>query len=143
MNKQNKQKLLQPQEIEVFYIIPAIRKHLAMQMKSSGLKQKRIAELLQIEEGTVSQYLSNKRGNQVSFNEKVIKEVENSAKLIKDQTTLLGETQRLLSLIRQSGDLCKFHKKFSNIPKTCGFEVVKCGADEDHAHSNVTFIKKI
>mgnify|MGYP001577863493 FL=1 len=35
--------LLQPQEIEVYYIIPAIRRQLAMYMKLSGMKQNKIA----------------------------------------------------------------------------------------------------
>ncbi|MBI2110228.1 hypothetical protein HYT51_00405, partial [Candidatus Woesearchaeota archaeon] len=44
---------LHPQEIEVFYIIPALRRQLAIEMKKNGLKQKRIAELLLIEDATV------------------------------------------------------------------------------------------
>ena len=53
---------LQPQEIEVFYIIPAIRRHIAMYMKLRGLKQNKIAELLHIDKAAVSQYIKKKRG---------------------------------------------------------------------------------
>ena len=37
-----------PQEIEVWYIIPALRRELAKQMVEAGLTQKKIADLMGI-----------------------------------------------------------------------------------------------
>ncbi|HIH66091.1 MAG TPA: transcriptional regulator, partial [Nanoarchaeota archaeon] len=54
-------KLLHPQELEVFYFIPAIRKELSVQMKKKGKGQREIANLLGITEAAVSQYISSKR----------------------------------------------------------------------------------
>ena len=50
-------KQLMPQEIEVWYIIPAVRRELAKSMVKIGLKQKQIAVTLGITEAAVSQYL--------------------------------------------------------------------------------------
>jgi len=97
---------LQPQEIEVFYILPAIRRHLAMFMKLKGMKQIKIAKLLHIQKSAVSQYISKKRGSGVEFEEGVLSEISKSAAVIKDEYSLLGETQRLLRVVRSSGDLC-------------------------------------
>src|SRR3989344_4509554 len=78
-----KKTILHPQEIETFYIIPALRKQLALQLKSNGLKQKDIAELLGINSATISQYHSQKRGSQIKFPLCIIKEIKLSAKKIK------------------------------------------------------------
>lgn len=127
---------LQPQEIEVFYIIPALRRYFAMYMKLQGLKQNKIAELLHIEKSAVSQYIKKKRGNKVEFSENVLNEVAKSASRIKDKFSLLGETQRLLRLIRVSGDLCKIHKSISNIPNDCEPEKINCFGGEDENERN-------
>jgi len=117
---------LHPQEIEVFYIIPALRRQLAIEMKKNGLKQKRIAEILLIEDATVSQYIKKKRGNKILFDEIVVKEVEKSAPLIKDKLSLLQEMQRLLRVIKETREICKIHKQISNIPHECAPELINC-----------------
>ena len=58
-------KLLHPQEIEVLYILPAIRRELTIEMKKIGLEQKKIAEYLCVTEAAVSQYLNSKRASQL------------------------------------------------------------------------------
>lgn len=115
-----------PQEIEVFYLIPALKRHLAVRMKERGLKQVEIAHLLSVEEAAVSQYLSNKRGNKISFDSPVVKEIEASADRITDQLSMLREMQRLLRYVRFSGALCKIHKQLSNIPSACHPDVIHC-----------------
>ncbi len=126
-----KHTFLQPQEIEVFYILPAIRRYFAMYMKLQGLKQNKIAEILHIEKSAVSQYIKKKRGNNVEFGENILNEIAKSASKIKDEFSLLGETQRLLRLIRSSGDLCRIHKNISNIPGDCAPEKINCFGDEN------------
>jgi len=106
-------RLLYPQEIDVFYIIPSLKRNLAMCMKLNGLNQSRIAELLQIDKATVSQYISKKRGSTVEFDEDIIKEVGRSAKLIHDKISLLNEVQRLLSFTKKNKMLCKIHKQIT------------------------------
>jgi uncharacterized protein len=104
-------KLLTPQEIEVYYIIPGIRSCLSRCMKEGGFNQSEIAELLQIDKATVSQYISGKRGGKVKFDVGFIEEVGKSAKLISDKQSLISEVQRLVLIARRSKVLCQVHKQ--------------------------------
>jgi len=119
-------KFLQRQEIEVFYVIPSLRKHLAMEMKQLGLKQKEIAVLLSIEEAAVSQYVKGKRGNNIEFSEEVQGEVKTSARLIRDKISLLREMQRLIRIIMSTGELCKIHKELCDISEECTPGLINC-----------------
>ena len=119
-------KLLQRQEVEVFYIIPSLRRHLAIEMKNLGMKQKEVAILLGIEEAAVSQYIKGKRGNKVELSEEIRGEVKNSAKIIKDRISLLREMQRLIRIIMSTGELCKIHKVLSDIPEECEPGLINC-----------------
>ncbi|MBI2151448.1 hypothetical protein HYU21_01835 [Candidatus Woesearchaeota archaeon] len=111
--------ILHPQEVETFYVLPSLRKHLAHTLKGLGLKQKEIAHIMGINSATISQYRSSKRGHFVNFNVDIKKEIKKSALLIKDRSTYLKETQRLLRFIRETNALCKIHKLFSEVPKEC------------------------
>jgi predicted transcriptional regulator len=119
-------KLLQPQEIEVFYVIPGIKRNLAIGMKNSGMKQTNIAQILQIESATVSQYIRNKRGARIQFNQRVMEEIEKSSHRIIDSLSYLKEMQRIIRLVRDKDTLCEFHKKVSNVPKECNPELIGC-----------------
>ena len=132
--------LLQPQEIEVYYIIPAIRRQLAMYMKLSGMKQNKIAGLLHIKNATVSQYISKKRGNKMEFSEEILKEIGKSAKIIKDDFSLLREIQRLLRRIKETREICRIHKELSNVPGTCTPELIDCfGGEENGRDARVCY----
>ena len=95
-------------------------------MKAAGKRQKDIAKTLQITEATVSQYLSDKRGHQMEFDQEVITEIQKSAKKITDIGTYLYETQRLLKVVRESKALCKAHRMFSKVPAICEPSTVGC-----------------
>ena len=112
-------KLLQPQEVEVFYILPALRRELALCMKAGGKSQRDIAKLLCVTEPAISQYLSSKRASLVKFNKKLKTAVEESAKRITGQQELLRETQSLLQLVRDERIICKIHESFGKVPKGC------------------------
>lgn len=119
-------KLLQPQEIEVFYIIPTIRKHFAEVMLKQGMKQKDIAEIFGITKSALSQYTSKKRANELEFTDDVLEEIQSSAKKIVDQHGYLQQTQYILGFIRGTKTLCKIHKMFSNVPTNCDPDVIGC-----------------
>ena len=119
-------KLLLPQEIETFYIIPALRRYFATYMKESGMKQKDIAKILNINSAAISQYTNNKRGNKIEFDEYTSQEIKKSAPFIKDTLTYLRETQRILNVIREKKEICRIHKQFSNIPENCHPESIGC-----------------
>jgi uncharacterized protein len=134
------QTLLQPQEIEVFYVIPALKKYLSVAMKEKGMKQNKIAELLSIKDATVSQYLSKKRGNKVEFDETMLKEINESVPLIKDKLSLLKEIQKLLRRVKETREICRIHKQLSEIPEECSPELINCfGGENDTKNTGICY----
>jgi len=111
-----------PQEIEVWYIIPAIRRELAKSMIDDlNLTQKLVADHMCITEAAVSQYLSSKRAKEVVFSNAVLDEIKNSAKkIIDDERLLVPEMMRLCKLTSVKQVMCDIHKKQDIIlPEDC------------------------
>lgn len=113
------QKLLQPQEIEVLYILPAIRRELAKDMKKQGMEQKKIAKLLGVTEAAISQYIKSKRASKVKFGKEPLKLIKSAANKITDKRSMLREVQTLLKEMRKEGITCKVHKELANLPNEC------------------------
>ena len=114
-----KLQIIQPQEVEVFYILPAIRSRMASALKGQGMKQKDIAGLLCVQESTISQYLSSKRAAEVKFNGAIDKEIEAAVKRIRTKDDLIRETQKILELAREERILCNVHKSVADIQHNC------------------------
>ncbi len=107
---------LMPQEIEVRYILPALRRELALAL-SKDLKQKEIASILNITPAAVSQYLKEKRG-QTKLNLK--KEIEISKnRIIKNRFTAQPELLRLTKIIKETHTICDIHREYDCIPENC------------------------
>lgn len=110
---------LMPQEIEVRYIIPSLRKGLSKELHGQGHKQKEIAALLELTPAAVSQYLKDKRGT-LNFGAKVQKEIKvSSKKIIKNPEKLKEEMYKLTDVIKKSGAICEIHKKYDKVPVHC------------------------
>ncbi|MBI2208505.1 hypothetical protein HYU50_03340 [Candidatus Woesearchaeota archaeon] len=112
-----------PQEIEVWYIIPSLRRELAKSMiKDLKLAQKHVAKIMGLTEAAVSQYLHSKRAKEVVFTKAVLEEVKKSAKTIeKNEKLLMQEMMRLTNLTGVKHIMCDLHKKHdSNMPSNCG-----------------------
>ena len=110
---------LLPQEIEVRYIIPSLRKGLSKELQNQGHKQKDIAILLELTPAAVSQYLKDKRGT-LDFNTSVQKEIRlSSKKIIKDPEKLKEEMYKLTDVIKKSGAICQIHRKYDKVPVHC------------------------
>ena len=119
-------KLLHPQEVETFYVLPTLRRYLAKYMKEAGMKQKDVAELLMVNTATLSQYASSKRGHQINFEGNILDEIKKSASIIDSKLTYFRETQRLLKLIRSTNALCAVHRQVSFVPAGCSPTGVGC-----------------
>ena len=105
-----------PQEIEVWYIIPAIRKELSKLLtKKYELSYEKTGTILGISKAAISQYLSDKRANKIKLNVETRKEVAKSAKIIFDnQKNAIAEMQRILKFMKEnkcSCDVCKRYNK--------------------------------
>ena len=99
-----------PQEVEVWYILPAIRRELVLAFKERGLNQKKIAQILNITEPAVSQYISQKRAKDIIFPKDVLKMIKESAAKIVDSKTAYREIQKINTFIKKSKALCAIHR---------------------------------
>jgi hypothetical protein len=116
-----------PQEIEVWYIIPAIRREFAKILtKKHKLTLEKAGEILGVSKAAVSQYLNKKRAGLVKIPAEIKKEMENSAELmINDNKTAVREIIRILSLIKKIKCACGVCKKYNKgILKQCGMKPV-------------------
>ncbi|MBR9675833.1 helix-turn-helix domain-containing protein [Candidatus Woesearchaeota archaeon] len=110
----------QPQELEVWYLIPSIRRELAINLKNQGLKQKQIAQKLNITEPAVSNYIKNKRANTMRLSSVVLEEIELSAKkLYNNKSNLVKEIQSICELAKKTKLLCKLHYERGFKLKNC------------------------
>lgn len=111
-----------PQEIEVWYIIPGIRKELSKILTSKHkLTLEKAGNILGISKAAVSQYLNKKRGSAIRFPEKIRKEIEIAAdRLVKDEKLAVKEILRILKLMKNTGCCCSVCKKYNKgIIKQC------------------------
>ena len=104
-------KKVMPQEIEVWYLIPALRKELAkIFVDDFDLSQKKAASILGITDAAISQYLSSKRGNEVKFSKDEIAKIKKTAReIIKNGGDIIKEIYQLSVSLRGSKAICGIH----------------------------------
>jgi predicted transcriptional regulator len=113
--------MLYPQEIEVWYILPVIRKELAKALIKYNLNQKEIAEKMNVTEAAVSQYINAKRASLIILDEKIKEAVEISAKNIaENNSNIIKEVQIINDLIWKNKTICKVHmQQDKSVKKGC------------------------
>ncbi len=134
---------MMPQEVEVWYVLPAIRRELAKAMKEKEvprkgedgkvkqhrITQKEIAKMLGVTEPAITQYLLKKRGlrsrgDQVDIPEMFLLEIDASAntmiaafeKMKNDDDMyeiMAREVNRIIRTMRDDGTMCDIHRRFS------------------------------
>jgi len=104
-----------PQEIEVWYILPAIRREIAtFLIKKHKLTYEKTGAILGISKAAVSQYISKKRANNFKIPPSVTKEIEKSSDIVvKDNKKALGEIERILKLMKETKCSCGVCKKYN------------------------------
>jgi predicted transcriptional regulator len=122
-----------PCEIVVWYVIPSIRSELAKELLNLGMKQKEISELLDITQPAVSQYISDKRGHGIKFNDDVQELIREFAMDLKDgklnQSGIISRICDLCRKIKTEYVVCQLHKEKDNIPVNCN---ACMGSQADH-----------
>ncbi|MEM3373742.1 MAG: helix-turn-helix domain-containing protein [Candidatus Woesearchaeota archaeon] len=109
-----------PQEIQVWYVLPALRKKYALFLKNKGYKQKQIAEIMNITEAAVSQYLKNKRANIDLMSKNIDKEIKKSIEnILSKKSNFKIELQRNLKKISNEKIICKICQKHTNSDPNC------------------------
>jgi len=102
--------MMYPQEIEVWYILPLIRKEIAKELLNHNLNQKEIALKLGITEAAVSQYINEKRANISTINKEIKEIIQNSAeKIVKNNANPIKEIQNISDFIWKNKTICKIH----------------------------------
>ncbi len=110
-----------PQEIEVWYILPAIRKELVIVLKEKGHSQKEIAKLLNITEPAVSQYAKEKRAKKIILPQEVKEFIKVSADKIKDSKIAYHQIQKINDFIKHSKARCEIHMQLEE--NLCGCNI--------------------
>lgn len=96
-----------PQKAELMYLIPTIRKELALALKKS-FSESEIASKLGLTKSAVSQYIHKKRGAEIKFPEKIKREITKAAKRIANgKSSGMAEIVDLLELAKKSRFTCK------------------------------------
>ena len=105
-----------PQEIEVWYIIPALRRELVKSMITDlKLNQKQVAKIMGLTEAAISQYLHSKRAKNVVFTKAVLQEIKKSAQKVAEYPEfLISEMVKLSRLTEVKHIMCDLHKKQSS-----------------------------
>ena len=108
-----------PQEIEAWYVIPAIRRGFVKAMTGKGLSQKEAALKLGLTGAAVSQYMSDKRGMDVKFSSRINAEIRKSAESLMNGGNAMRELQRICNLARKERVVCRLSIKMGCKPKNC------------------------
>ena len=92
-----------PQEIEVWYIIPAIRRELAgLLTEEHKMSYDKAGKVLGISKAAISQYNRNKRASKIILNKRVLQEIAKSGKILsKDGEKTVKEMLRILKFMRE------------------------------------------
>lgn len=104
-----------PQEIEVWYLIPAIRRELSKILTEKyGLTLEKTGDMLGVTKAAVSQYLHKKRASGIKLSDNIKKEIGKSAKILAgDKTKALSEMLKILDLMKKEGCACAACKKYN------------------------------
>jgi len=116
-----------PQELEVWYIIPAIRRELALSMKNNGMKQVEIADKLGVTKSAITQYINHSRASQINFSVKIKAMINDSVNSINNKMDTMREIQKILVLARNESLVCQVHRSM----------------DKDFENCNVCFEKRL
>jgi len=111
-----------PQEIEFWYIIPAIRREFAKILtKKYKLTLEKTGGILGVSKAAISQYLNKKRAGLVKIPAEIKNEMESSAELmVRDNKIAVREIIRILTLIKKVKCACGVCKKYNRgILKLC------------------------
>ncbi len=119
-----------PQEIQIWYVLPALRRELAVVLiRSHNMPQKKVAGIFGISEAAVSQYLSSKRGMNFRFDSSVKLQIELAGRRIcNDNSCFMKELVRLSRLDRIKRAMCMIHRRKEPSLRSCN--ICFRGSDE-------------
>ncbi len=110
-------KVTYPQEIEVWYVLPAIRKQIALSLIKKGMTQKEVATIMGVTEASISHYKKDKRARTNILETPKLKEQISEAvkRIMEDKSVLTAEILQLNRMVKDSGILCRLYAKNSSL----------------------------
>ncbi len=112
--------MITTQELSVWYVLPSIRRRIALRLKEKGTTQKRIAKLLGVTEAAVSQYLNSKRAGEIDFSSEDEERIMRAAEsLLEERSCFRYELENLLDEMKRKGRLCSIHRQHEDVPACC------------------------
>lgn len=101
-----------PQEIETWYIIPALRREIARELiEHHDLSYEEAGGLLGISKAAVSQYLNGKRAAKIRLPSQIFPALKSSCvKIVKKKSNSATEIQKLLGLMHTKKLRCEVCK---------------------------------
>lgn len=112
-----------PQEIEVKYVIPAIRRGFVdVLIRERGMSQRQAAGFLGLTEAAVSQYLHGKRASEVTLPKTILREIRHSIDILGESHTardLVGQIYRVSQLPDVKKIVCNIHREHSEEFSNC------------------------
>ena len=105
-------KIIFPPAIEVWYILPAVRKHISLELIKTGLAQKQVAKIIGVTEASISHYKKDKRAKEDILDEACLKLVKIAAgDIAKDPLHFYKRATTLLNEIKKTGLLCRLYEE--------------------------------
>ncbi|MBI4175979.1 MAG: helix-turn-helix domain-containing protein [Candidatus Aenigmarchaeota archaeon] len=108
-----------PQEIETWYIIPAIRRELARELVKRGLSQRAVAARLGITESAISQYIKDKRATKVALKPEMLEEIKRTVDSLLAGGDAFNEVYRLSLVMKKDMTICEIHRTHEAVPQQC------------------------
>ncbi len=111
---------MQPQEIEVWYVLPAIRREVCKSLVAKGMTQRAVARMLGVTEPAVSQYIRSKRASKLKFDAKFMALIEwTCGQMAEGKISAYEGIQQLAFSYKRSGCMCVLHRKLDKVPPCC------------------------
>ena len=107
-----------PCEVIVWYVVPSIRRELAIELiKSNKISQKKTARLLDITTAAISQYVNDKRGNRIyeyimdAKTKKLVKtQIATASKeIMRNPNCTVGEICKICNLLKKENVINEFY----------------------------------
>lgn len=110
------EKFIFPQELEVWYLLPAIRKKLALALVKEGMAQKDVAKIMGISAATISHYKKDKRAKKDIVGNSLDVDIKKSVKkIVGDPSVIFSEIMNLTKVVKKKGLLCKIYQNQKEI----------------------------
>lgn len=108
-----------PQEVEVWFVLPALRREFVLAFKNKGLKQKEIAKIMHVTEAAISQYVKKKRGNEVTFEDNIIASIKKTVSRTVNNYDYRFAFHTILKKYKDSRLICNICNSQINTPIGC------------------------